>query len=45
LLAPIERPSATRLAKPRMRMTRSERSAPTTPETTAKVVMMPSFAP
>ena len=42
---PIEKPSARRFAKPRMRMIRSGRSAPTTPETTAKVVMMPSFAP
>jgi len=45
LLAPIEKPSARRFAKPRMRMIRSESSAPTTPVTTANVVMIPSFAP
>jgi hypothetical protein len=41
----MEKPSARRFAKPRMRMIRSERSAPTTPDTTANVVMIPSFAP
>jgi hypothetical protein len=45
LLAPVENPSATRLASPRITITRVERSAPTTPVTTANVVMIPSFAP
>jgi hypothetical protein len=45
LLAPIEKPSARRFAKPRMRTISLESDAPTTPETTAKVVMIPSFAP
>lgn len=42
---PIEIPSAKRLAKPRIRMIVRDRSAPTTPETTANIVMMPSLAP
>jgi hypothetical protein len=45
LLAPIEIPSANKFAKPRTRMMVVERSAPTTPDTTANVVMIPSFAP
>jgi hypothetical protein len=45
LLAPIEMPSANKFAKPRIKMIERERSAPTTPETTARVVTMPSFAP
>src|SRR5690606_23187711 len=45
LLAPMEKPSATRLAKPRISTVTAGRSAPVTPATTANVVMMPSFAP
>jgi hypothetical protein len=40
----MEKPSATRLAKPRMRMTVDDSAAPVTPDTTARVVMIPSLA-
>jgi hypothetical protein len=33
------------LASPRIRTTETKRSAPVTPDTTAKMVMTPSFAP
>jgi hypothetical protein len=41
----MEKPSATRLATPRIRMTRAERLAPTLPATMAKVVTAPSMPP
>ena len=43
--APIENPSAMRLAMPRTMMIVLENPPPAAPEMTAKVVMMPSFAP
>ena len=45
LLAPMENPSASRLAKPRIRMMVVDSEAPTTPDTIASVVMTPSEAP
>ena len=45
LLAAMENPSATRLANPITRITAGESSAPTTPETMAKVVTEPSMPP
>jgi hypothetical protein len=44
LLASMEKPSATKLATPRMRMTVDESAAPPTPDTTARVVMIRSLA-
>lgn len=44
LLIPIEKPSANRFAAPKMRTMDGFNAAPATPETTAKVVMIPSIA-
>ena len=41
----IEKPSAKRFAKPRIRIIVVESDAPTTPATTAKVVTAPSIPP
>ena len=42
---PIEKPSATRLAIPKMTTVSLLKVAPAAPETTANVVIIPSFAP
>jgi hypothetical protein len=41
----MEKPSASRLARPRMMITREDSCAPATPLTTAKVVTAPSMPP
>ena len=41
----MEIPSATRFANPKTMITNAESPAPAAPEITAKVVIMPSFAP
>jgi hypothetical protein len=45
LLAAMLKPSAMRLAAPRMMITVAPRFAPATPDTTANVVTVPSIAP
>ena len=45
LLVPIEKPSATRFAIPRTRMTVGDIAAPATLEITTSVVTIPSLAP
>ena len=42
---PMEKPSAQRFAAPRISTIEGSSAAPATPETTAKVVTMPSLAP
>jgi len=41
----MEKPSANRFAKPRIRMIADDREAPTAPATIAKVVIVPSMLP
>jgi hypothetical protein len=41
----MEKPSARRFEKPRMRITVDDSDAPTTPDTAASVVMIPSLVP
>jgi len=41
----MEKPSANKLAKPRIMTILADKAAPATPETTANVVTEPSIAP